>query len=91
MRRRLAAMLLMGVMLVMVLALSALPAFAAPNSAASCVGFGSSGTAHFQTRDEASHDIKEQAAEEETTPGAVLSSFAKEHLGSESACFGEGE
>ncbi len=82
---RLVAMVVMGAMLVV---MSALPAFAAPNSAASCIGFGSAGTAHFQTRDDASHDIKQQAAEEGTTPGAIFSSIAKEHLGSEFACFG---
>jgi hypothetical protein len=90
MRRRLAAMLLMGVMLAL-LALSALPAFAAPSSNASCVGLGSSSVGQAQTRDEAAHDIKEQAEEEGTTPGAIVSSVARQHLGSEQACFGEGE
>ena len=91
MGRRLAATLLMGVMLVMMLAVNALPAFAAPGPKASCIGIGSSSVGHAQTRDEASHDVKQLAEEEGTTPGAIFSSVAKQHLGSEEACFGEGE
>ncbi len=86
--RRIVSLFTVAALLVVMLAVSSPPAFAAPNSAASCIGFGSSGTAHFQTRDDASHDIKQQAAQEGTTPGAIFSSIAKEHLGSEAACFG---
>lgn len=88
MRRRLTALVAMVVVAVM---LVAGPAFAAPSSNASCVGLGSSSVGQAQTRDEAAHDIKEQAEEEGTTPGAFVSSVAKQHLGSEEACFGEGE
>ena len=91
MGRQLAATLLMGVMLVMMLAVNALPAFAAPGPKASCIGIGSSSVGHAQTRDEASHDVKQLAEEKRTTQVAIFSCVAKQHLGSEEACFGEGE
>ena len=89
--RRIVVLLTVAALMALMLIVTAMPAFAAPSSNASCVGLGSSSVGHAQTRDEAAHDIKQQAEEEGTTPGAIASSVAKQHLGSEFACFGEGE
>jgi hypothetical protein len=75
-------MLLVTVALVLaaMIAVSALPVFAAPNRKASCEAQRSYTFGHWQFRDEDAHDTKELAAQQGTTSGARTSSEARSPL-----------
>jgi hypothetical protein len=73
------------------LAVPAVPASAAANPGASCLGVGSSANAGYPgDRAAISHDVKALADLFGTTPGQLISAAAVLHLGTPSGCFGDG-
>ena len=69
----------------------AMPAFAAASPQASCLGLGGSTETALEGpggRADIAHEVKGDAEEQGTTPGAINSGFAKQHLRSPEACFG---
>jgi hypothetical protein len=80
-----------ALMALMILVVGAMPAFAAASPQASCLGIGGSTETSLEGpggRADISHEVKGDAEEQGTTPGAIYSGFAKQHLRSGDACFG---
>jgi hypothetical protein len=90
--RRIVVMLAVAAVMALSLLVSAMPAFAAASSQASCAGTGNSTETALEGPGavaERRHEVKAEADEPGTTVGDELSFFSQEHLGSIDACFGD--
>jgi hypothetical protein len=90
--RRTVAVFTVSVVAVVMLVTGALPALAAANAEASCIGIGGSTETAIEgpgARADIAHEVIEVFAPEVgTTPGGVYSVSAQQHLGTIDACFG---
>jgi hypothetical protein len=86
--RRIFVLLTVALVMALMLVVSAMPAFAAASSQASCLGIGGSTETALEGPGGRA-DISHEVIAEEGTPGSTFSFFAQEHLGSGEACFGD--
>ena len=83
--RRIFVLLTVAALLALMLMVSAMPAFAAANSHASCQGLAAS-TDTFLGGPGARADVVHDVISEEGPPGLLFSEFSQFHAGSREAC-----